>query len=113
MKDVELLLRQHGKPMHEDDIKSRLAWGKFTRQAGFSRKKRTRAVIFGPQKPLNKYQRRRRKLVASGRCPHCGKECAPFYECADRRTYKGLCRELQRLVKAGLIKKNGNLYSNV
>lgn len=37
---------------------------------------------------LNKWQRRYRKLRKEGRCWHCGKPCAPWYECEDRRKYK-------------------------
>ena len=36
----------------------------------------------------DKYQRRRQKLAAEGCCPHCGKPCAPFVECEERRAYK-------------------------
>lgn len=37
---------------------------------------------------FNKYQRYRQKCISEGRCPHCGKPCAPYYECEERREYK-------------------------
>jgi len=36
----------------------------------------------------DKWQRYRVKLVAAGRCPHCGKPCAPYRECEERRQKK-------------------------
>lgn len=32
--------------------------------------------------PKDKHARYRRKLQLDGRCPRCGKECAPFSHCA-------------------------------
>ena len=37
---------------------------------------------------MNKYEKYRRSCVQRGLCPHCGKPCAPFFECAERRAYK-------------------------
>lgn len=37
---------------------------------------------------MNKFQRRYEKCKREGRCPHCGKPCAPYFECAERRAYK-------------------------
>lgn len=34
----------------------------------------------------------RARLKASGKCPHCGKPCAPFFECPERREYKNAHR---------------------
>jgi hypothetical protein len=36
----------------------------------------------------NKQTRYRRKIREQGRCAHCGKPCAPYAECAERRAYK-------------------------
>lgn len=38
--------------------------------------------------PGDKYKRYKQKLVSEGRCPHCGKPCAPYVECEERRAYK-------------------------
>lgn len=35
-----------------------------------------------------KQERYRQRLIAEGRCPHCGKPCTPFAECEERRAYK-------------------------
>lgn len=37
---------------------------------------------------MNKHQRYRQKCISEGRCPHCGKPCAPYYTCEERRNYK-------------------------
>ncbi len=37
---------------------------------------------------MNKYQRYRARLRAEVKCTHCGKLCAPYFECDDRREYK-------------------------
>lgn len=67
---------------------------------------------------MDKYQRYKQKCVSEGRCPHCGKPCAPFYECDERRIYKKANRTLQYLVNLGIITKtrhsNGrNTYKGV
>lgn len=54
---------------------------------------------------MDKHTRYRNKNVAEGRCPHCGKSCAPYYECEDRRFYKRSYRILQELVKKGILKR--------
>lgn len=36
----------------------------------------------------DKYDRYRVRNIRSGRCPHCGRPCRPYYECAARRRYK-------------------------
>lgn len=36
----------------------------------------------------DKQKRYRQKCISEGRCPHCGKPCAPYYECDTRRLYK-------------------------
>ncbi len=63
---------------------------------------------------MNKYQRYRQKCISEGRCPHCGKPCAPYFECAERREYKRFNYYLGRMVRAGLLsqtkRKTGNLY---
>lgn len=57
---------------------------------------------------MNKYSRYRRKCVQEGRCPHCGKPCAPYYECDDRRAQKRILYVLHRLRKAGLISRESH-----
>ena len=37
---------------------------------------------------LNKFQRRAKRLRAEGRCDHCGRPCAPYFNCPERRAYK-------------------------
>jgi hypothetical protein len=54
---------------------------------------------------MNKYQRRAASLVARGRCPHCGKPCAPYYECGERRLYKKINYHLRRGVQFGTYRK--------
>jgi hypothetical protein len=41
---------------------------------------------------MNKSQRYRARMKKEGRCPHCGKPCAPFFECEERRAYKNAQR---------------------
>lgn len=67
---------------------------------------------------MDKYQRYKQKCVSEGRCPHCGKPCAPYYECDERRAYKKSDRALQSLVNLGIVTKtrqsNGqNTYRGV
>jgi len=52
---------------------------------------------------MDKYQKYRKKMVGAGRCPHCGKTCAPYYECEDRRAYKKSNIALQNMVKVGML----------
>ena len=59
---------------------------------------------------MNKYQRYRLKNTAQGRCPHCGKSCAPYYECEDRRLNKKVYRTLNRMVLSGELTQEGDLY---
>ena len=42
----------------------------------------------------DKHKRYRLKMQALGRCPHCGRPCAPFAECAERREAVRLRRNL-------------------
>jgi hypothetical protein len=51
-----------------------------------------------------KYSRYRQKCITEGRCPHCGKPCAPFFECPQRRVNKLFNRNLREMVKRGEIK---------
>lgn len=41
----------------------------------------------------DKHKRYRQKCISEDRCPHCGKPCAPYYECEERRKYKRLSRK--------------------
>lgn len=34
----------------------------------------------------------KRRLVEQGKCTHCGKPCAPYRECQERREYKNFLR---------------------
>jgi hypothetical protein len=52
----------------------------------------------------NKNRRYRAKCVAEGRCPHCGKPCAPFYECSERRFNQKVRRALRGLEAAGAVR---------
>lgn len=54
---------------------------------------------------MDKNKRWQQKQVESGRCPHCGKPCAPFYECWERRESKKLNRLLKRWVACGFLGK--------
>jgi hypothetical protein len=58
-----------------------------------------------------KNARYRQKCISEGRCPHCGKLCAPYSICVERRVYKKMMRMLSRMVHAGHLVRNGNLYS--
>jgi hypothetical protein len=42
-----------------------------------------------------KYTRYKQRMVADGRCPHCGRPCLPYYECAERRSKKNRARSLR------------------
>ena len=37
---------------------------------------------------MDKHQRYRKKMKKLVLCPHCGKPCEPFFECAERRENK-------------------------
>jgi len=54
---------------------------------------------------INKYQRYMQKCVREGRCPHCGKPCAPYYECDTRRGIKRVTYYLKKLEKAGVVER--------
>lgn len=54
---------------------------------------------------VKKQERYRQKQIRVGRCPHCGKLCAPHYECEERRASKKTIRLLNRMVKTGFLKK--------
>ncbi len=44
---------------------------------------------------IDKYDRHkayRERSRVKGRCPHCGKFCAPYYECEERREKKRVAR---------------------
>ena len=62
---------------------------------------------------MDKYAKNKRwrdKCVREGRCPHCGQPCAPYYECATRRFHKKLDNFLRRLLKAGVMRREGHKY---
>lgn len=44
----------------------------------------------------NKHQRYRRRCIEQGKCPHCGKPCAPYGECEERRRYKAMNARTER-----------------
>lgn len=54
---------------------------------------------------MDKHQRYRRKCISEGRCPHCGKPCAPYVECPERRTYKRISVALRRMYSVGLVQR--------
>lgn len=54
---------------------------------------------------MDKHKRYRLKCISEGLCPHCGKPCAPYYECDDRRFYRKSNRTLNDLVKLGFLEK--------
>ena len=54
----------------------------------------------------NKHKNYIKKCVSEGRCPHCGRFCAPFYECDERRTNRRLVYKLNRMTKAGFLEKS-------
>ena len=56
---------------------------------------------------MDKYQRYRAKCINEGRCPHCGKPCAPYRTCEARRERKRFLYLLRRMVAAGLLETNG------
>jgi hypothetical protein len=61
--------------------------------------------------PKDKYGRYRARMRSSGRCPHCGKPCAPFYECETRRFYKRMLSHLNKAARIGiLLKLPGGYY---
>lgn len=55
--------------------------------------------------PKDKFARYRQKQLKMGNCPHCGKTCAPYAECPERRTYKAISMALSTLVRVGKIQK--------
>lgn len=59
---------------------------------------------------MNKHQRYREKCISEGRCPHCGKPCAPFHECYERRFYKRFWTALDKAIKEGRVTQSENYY---
>ena len=55
-----------------------------------------------------KTKRYRAKMKASGRCPHCGEPCAPYYECAERRAYKNAQRRARLRGLGPIVLRHGN-----
>lgn len=45
---------------------------------------------------MDKNQRYRARQKEQGKCPHCGKPCAPYAECEERREAKAYARLLSR-----------------
>lgn len=62
-------------------------------------------------KTSNKYSRYRQKCISEGGCPHCGKPCAPFFECAERRAFKLMGLYLRKLIKDGEITVVGEVVN--
>jgi len=58
--------------------------------------------------PKDKHGRYRRKCLLNRRCPHCGKPCAPYSECEERRAYKRTRNEIKIWVKIGALSKLGH-----
>jgi hypothetical protein len=48
----------------------------------------------------------RQRCRLDGRCPHCGKPCAPYAECADRREYKRAWHKARSGKQRGSYKTN-------
>lgn len=40
---------------------------------------------YSHKRTFTKQARYRQRLIESGRCPHCGRPCQPYYECEDMR----------------------------
>jgi hypothetical protein len=59
---------------------------------------------------INKHSRYRSRLRSEGRCTHCGKECAPYAECEERRAYRQAMRFMNRLERIGLAKKRDGRF---
>lgn len=57
----------------------------------------------GIYKKDTKYSRRAHKCESEGRCPHCGKPCAPFFACKERRESQRMSRILREMVNEGLV----------
>lgn len=53
----------------------------------------------------DKCSRWRRRMAEQGRCPHCGKPCAPYYECHNRRFSKRINRVLLILEDCGALRR--------
>lgn len=61
--------------------------------------------------PKDKYARHRIKCLMEGRCPHCGKPCAPYSECQERRAKKRLFGYLAKGIKNGdIIRTSPGFY---
>lgn len=59
---------------------------------------------------MTKQKSYRQRCAAEGRCPHCGKPCAPYRECQQRRDYKRIQRVLRRGVQFGMFEKTERGY---
>ena len=57
-----------------------------------------------PMKNIKQHHYRQRR-IKKGCCPHCGKPCAPYYECEDRREKKNINRMLNQMSRAKIITK--------
>jgi hypothetical protein len=66
----------------------------------FTRKSQRQVVV-------HKNKRYREAQKAKGCCPHCGKPCAPYYECEERRAYKMAHRRARRLALGPIVSASG------
>ena len=70
------------------------AESEFSINKSLARRRRIEATVV-----RNKYDQRRAQCRTYGTCPHCGRPCYPYYECADRRAYKAVWAIERRLRK--------------
>jgi hypothetical protein len=47
----------------------------------------------------------RERTRNAGHCPHCGRPCAPYYECEERRAYKRKQRATQEKTRGAYVRK--------
>ena len=66
------------------------------------------AQIIGGNGMYEKHKRYREKMRKEGKCPHCGKPCLPYSECATRRQQRKVTYTCNRLVLIGAIEKTSD-----
>jgi hypothetical protein len=70
---------------------------------GAQRRRALAGPVLGP-----KQRAYRQRMRSTGSCPHCGQPCAPYYECAERRFYKGVYLALRNSAKRGIFYRDAD-----
>lgn len=71
----------------------------------YSRCQKCRRRAMDGLKRHDRHKKRRLQLRSAGLCPHCGKPCAPYYWCEERREYVRNLQKAKRKYTRGPYKR--------